>query len=311
MLLDHRCEQRRDEPGRLPRAAERTDRGDGVALVRHRRRAAGAASCTSPTSVCASKVMSRATLPIAPAATPSAPASSPIRPRKVCQGSRGLEAEVVSEGAQDGEGGVGRVARARRAARRRGNARQRPDRPAQLHRQSRAAQPGGRLVQPHHPTRGLEAEGRRLRLLEQRAADDRRVAVDFRELRRGIRGAAKVLEQRHERAFGHEHRRGVDGVLARRAVVDRRVDDGPERLDDRAGGVADLGRVRADLRHVEAVDLARRRRFPGLLLGDHVLARLGAREAGLEVQQRLQPGSAGDLLGDAAAGEHAREDVRA
>ena len=39
-------------------------------------------------------------------------------------------------------------------------------------------------------------------------------------------------------------------------------------------------------------------------------ARLRARERGLEVEQRLQPRAAGDLLGDAAAGEDAREDVR-
>ena len=48
---------------------------------------------------------------------------------------------------------------------------------------------------------------------------------------------------------------------------------------------------------------------PGVL--DHARARLGVRERDLEVQQRLQPGAAGDALGDAAAGEHAREDVRA
>jgi len=121
----------------------------------------------------------------------------------------------------------------------------------------------------------------------------------------------QVLEQRHERALAHEHRGGVDGVLARRAVVDRCVDGGLQRLDHRAGRVADLGRSGADLGHIEAVEGACRDDRLGLSVGDHVLARLSAREAGLEVQQRLQPGPAGDLLGDAAAGEHAREDVRA
>ena len=38
-------------------------------------------------------------------------------------------------------------------------------------------------------------------------------------------------------------------------------------------------------------------------------ARLRAGERGLEVEQRLQPGAAGDLLGDAAAGEDAGEDA--
>ena len=133
----------------------------------------------------------------------------------------------------------------------------------------------------------------------------------LRQLRRRVGGAAQVVEQRDERALGDEHRRGVDRVLARRAVVDRRVGDGLERLHDRAGRVADLGRARADLVDVEALDVARGRDPARLLDGDHALARLRARERGLEVEQRLQPGAAGDLLGDAAAGEHAREDVRA
>ena len=55
------------------------------------------ASRTSATSVCASSVMSRAALPIAPAATPSAPASSPIAAAQRVPGEqRRVEAEVAA-----------------------------------------------------------------------------------------------------------------------------------------------------------------------------------------------------------------------
>ena len=167
----------------------------------------------------------------------------------------------------------------------------------------------GGFVEPDHPARGLQAERRRLGLLEQRAADDRRVAVRLGELRRGGGGAAQVVQERDERALGHEHRRGVHGVLARRVLVHRRVRLRLQRLDDGTRGVADLGRSRADRGHVVAVGVAQRGDLVGLLGRELTGLRLGAGERGLEVQQRLQPGAAGDLLGHATAREHAREDV--
>ena len=57
------------------------------------------------------------------------------------------------------------------------------------------------------------------------------------------------------------------------------------------------------------LDLRGRDDRPGVL--DHARPRLRVRERALEVQQRLQPRAAGHALGDAAAREHAREDVRA
>ena len=170
-------------------------------------------SRTSPTSVWASSVTSRAALPTAPAATPSAPASSPIRPRSVCHGSSG-------------------ASRPRSRARWASDARvavQRADRAAELRRERHAA-PGRRAASSSadHPARGLQAERRRHGLLEQRAADDRRVAVR----------AAPAPPRRRRRRAGRrssgtsarlvdEHRRGVDRVLARRAVVHRRVGQRP------------------------------------------------------------------------------------
>ena len=242
--------------------------------------------------------MSRAALPTAPAATPSAPASSPIRLRSVCQGRTGASrCELAREGGDDRE----RVG---------ADAVQRPGRAAELHRQADAVQVVGGVVEAQHPARGLQPERRRLGLLEQRAADDRRVAMGLGELRRGVGRRAQVAEQRRQRALGHQHRRGVDRVLAGRAVVHGRVGQLPQALDHRPRRVADLRRSGADRLEVEVVELRGRRRSarrPSITPAP----RLRVRERDLEVQQRLQPGAAGDPLGDAAAGEHAREDVRA
>ena len=77
-------------------------------------------------------------------------------------------------------------------------------------------------------------------LLEQRAADHRRVAVRLGEPGRGRGRAAQVAQERAERALGDEHRRGVHGVLARRALCTGASGSrGLERLDHRAGRVAD------------------------------------------------------------------------
>ena len=129
------------------------------------------------------------------------------------------------------------------------------------------------------------------------------------QLRRGVGRGAQVAQQRHERALGHEHRGRVDGVLARRAVVHRRVGELPQAFDDGPAGLPISADCGADRREVEVLDRRGVDDRPGVL--DHARARLRVRECDLEVQQRLQPRAARDPLGDAAAGEHAGEDVRA
>ena len=69
----------------------------------------------------------------------------------------------------------------------------------------------------------LKKQIRRLRELEQGAADDRRVLMSLGELRREVGRGPEVDEQRLQRPLGDEHRGGVDGVLAGRVAVDRRL----------------------------------------------------------------------------------------
>ena len=149
------------------RSRARRSRRPGCACAASRSSRRRRASRTSPTSVWASSVTSRAALPTAPAATPSAPASSPIRPRSVCQGISGASrprSAARCEFASAALPGCEPV----------------PTGAAELRRPSAArCGPGsvGGLVELDHPARGLQPERGRLRLLQQRAADDRRVAV--------------------------------------------------------------------------------------------------------------------------------------
>ena len=203
--------------GRLLRAAERGDRGDRVALVRHRGRAAGRGLAhladlgLGEQGDVARGLADRAGGDAERARELADPAAQGV------PGQDGrVEVELAREAGDDREGiGADAVERAGRAA--------------ELDGQADAVQVVGGVVEAQHPARGLQAERRRLGLLEQRAADDRRVAMGLGELRRRVGGRAQVAEQRRQRALGHEHRRRVDRVLARRAVVHRRVGQLPQR----------------------------------------------------------------------------------
>ena len=146
---------------------------------------------------------------------------------------------------------------------------QRARRAAELRREALDAdlvEPAPRVLQARHPARGLEPERDRHRLLEQRAARQRRVAVGARELRRRAARREQVVEQRVERARGHEHRRGVEDVLARRPAVHvrgrRALDGRGQRRLERHHGVARAGRRGRDRRGVEALGDARAPRSP-------------------------------------------------
>ena len=109
---------------------------------------------------------------------------------------------------------------------------ERAGRAAELRR--RGAPPASRsarVEQRRQPAGGLEPERRRQRLLQQRAAGHQRVAVLVREPRARVRAApSSSREDQRQRAARHEHRGGVEHVLAGRAAVDV------------AGGVALSGR---------------------------------------------------------------------
>ena len=81
-----------------------------------------------------------------------------------------------------------------------------------------------------------------------------------------LRGGTEVLEQRLERPRGHEHRGGVEDVLAGRAAVDvlggRALDRLGQRGLQRDHGVAGPGGALRDRRGVEAIGVARRPRSP-------------------------------------------------
>ena len=253
--------------------------------------------------------MSRAALPTAPAATPSAPASSPIRLRWVCQGRTGASRcssrarAATTPVAASREVSWPPPAGGRHAVERAGRA-------AELDGQADAVQVVGGVVEAQHPARGLQPERRRLGLLEQGAADDRRVAMGLGQLRRGVRRRAQVAEQRRQRALGHEHRGGVDRVLARRAVVHRRVGQLPQALDHRPRRVADLRRLprRSPRGRSSRARAASTIGPASSITPAPACACASATSKSSSACSHARPR---DPLGDAAAGQHAREDVRA
>ena len=226
VLLHHRGQQRRDQAGRLLRAAERGDRGHRVALVRHRGRAA--------------------------AARPRAPR----RPRSGEQGdvARGLAdrargdaeraGELADPAAQGVPGQHGRVEAAGSRASYAGF--ERAGRAAELDGQADAVQVVGGLVEA-----SIQPAAFRPNVVGLACWSSVRPMIGVSRWASASCAAAsaaraQVAEQRRQRALGDEHRRGVDGVLARRAVVHRRVGQRLAAPSPRPRGVADLRRSRAD-----------------------------------------------------------------
>ena len=136
------------------RGRARRSRRPGCACAASRTSRRALASRTSPTSVCASRVMSRAILPIAPAATPSAPRARRPAAQRVPRQQRRVEAESV---------GASRCAAAVAGRARQRSPASRPRRRAAPRSAQRGSRPRGGLVEPDHPARGLEPERRRLR----------------------------------------------------------------------------------------------------------------------------------------------------
>ena len=297
VLLHHRGQQRRDE-ARAPaaRSRARRSRRPGCACAASRRAAAARASRTSPTSVWASSDdVARGLADRARGDAERAGELADAAAQRVPGQHRRVEAELARERGERAASSV-------------------PTGPAELH--GRAGTPcrGGRrassrpTIQP--AAFSPNVVGCACCSSVRPMIGVSRCALGELARRRRPRRAGRASSGA-ERALGDEHRRGVDGVLAGRAVVHRRVGRGLQRLDHRARGVADLGRARADRGDVVAVGVADARRSRSACSrGDHARARLRARERGLEVEQRLQPRAAGDLLGDAAAREDAGEDVR-
>ena len=90
VLLLHRGEQRRDEPGRLARAASAETAATGLRLCGIAEEPPGAASRTSPTSVCASSVDVARRLRDTPAGRAERAGQRPRSGvRSVCHGSTG------------------------------------------------------------------------------------------------------------------------------------------------------------------------------------------------------------------------------
>ena len=233
-----------------------------------------------------------------PAATASAAPSSATRPRAVCHGSAGgPEPEPPGEVLRDRRAGVAE----------RG---ERPGGAAELRVEPRPQQAGARVERRVEPAGGLEPERDRERLLEQRPARHRGGGVLTRERRAGARDGVELLDDERPRAARDEHRRGVDDVLARRAVVHvlgmLRADALAERRDERDdrrargdGRLAQRGRVDA----AGAGDRRGRRR------GDHARLRLRRRERRLGLQHRRHPGARGHRLAEAGGREERAEEL--
>ena len=192
-----------------------------------------AASATSPTSVCASNVMSRPIFPQAPASAASAAPTSVTRTRFVCQGSVGCASPSL---------------RAKSSATAGPSTPNAPSVPAAP--PSCAARPSERTrssqavasSRPDEPTRRNEPERRRDGLLKQRAGGHHALAVLPGQRRCGRHGCRRVVERQPARPRGNEHRRAVEDVLARCAAVHpvggRRADPRPQRADERLHGIA-------------------------------------------------------------------------
>ena len=298
VLLHHRGEQRRDEPGRLLRAAERGDRGDRVVLVRHRATSRRRrASRTSPTSVCA---------------------SSDDVARDLADRARGdaeRAGELADPAAQRVPGEQRRVepevARARRRARRpvAPSAASVPTGAAELRRRAARARSARRRASSS-PT--IQPAAFSPNVVGSACCSSVRPMIGVSrcvvgQLRRGVGRAAQVVEQRHAaRAWATS----IAAVSTTSWLVapwcTGRVGCGlaaPSR--PRPPGCRSPPRRRRSRRR-RSGRRRRPRRSPPPARAVITPARACARaSAGLDVEHRLQPGAAGDLLGDAAAREHA------
>ena len=283
-------------PGACCAHAERADRRDRVALVRHRRRARRpCASRTSATSVWESRTTSRATLATAPEVTASArreladpPAQRVPRQHRLGQPERSAYALGHRGPASPSEASVPAAppsCAARRSTR-------------------SSFEPAPRVLEPGHPARGLEPERDRHRLLEQRAPRHRRVAVGARERprprsRAAARSSSSGSSARAVTSIAAVSR--MSWLVAPRCTCagGRALDRLGQRRLQRHHRVARAGRGGRDRRGVEALGHARRRDRLGLGLLDQARARQRARERRLGVEHRLQPRLVRDCRGRA------------
>ena len=175
-----------------------------------------------------------------------------------------------------------------------------------------AREPCPRVEDPVEPARGLQPERRRHRLLEQRPAGHRRVAVHLREERARPRDTVELVEDEPEPRCA----RRASPPCRRRPGSSRRewtklaavaADLLPQRPHERLGRIADGPPLLGQLLHVVAAGVAalgdRRRR----LRRDHARRRLGRGERPLGLEHRLEPGLVRDRVPELGRHEDARE----
>ena len=282
VLLLHRGEQRRDQPGRLAGAGARRDRGDRVALVRHRGRAAGRGLAhladlgLREQHDVAGRLRDRARR-----RCPSAAASAAIRLRSVCHGSTG-SSSPSSAAKRASTLGPEAVERAGRAAELRGGPERAP-----------SARAGGVEPAPSSPRPSA-------RTWSARPAGaacgpiDRRRAVLAREPRGRVRGGAEVLAQRPRARRGRRASppcRGCPGSWRRGATSRRR----PARAAPATSGTTGL-----PLSAARSPELARVELAPRAIALRELGQPARPRQRRLGVEHRPQPRRVGDRLRDAA-----------
>jgi hypothetical protein len=288
VLLRHRGQQRRGERRHAQRARPRAHRADRVLLVRQRGGPARAGDHL-PHLGLGEQHEVEPDLAHRPGGDGERRAEfGHAAARRVPRQVRGTEAEPLRE-----PGHHARAVAAERGERAR--------RAAELHVEPGAREAGARVERRVEPAGGLQPEGDRQRLLEQRTAGHRGLRMRPRQRGAVARHSDELLVDERDGPPRDEHRGGVEHVLARRAPVDvggvvarRRA----QALHERHHRVA--GRER---RVAEPGDVGRARAAGGgdrLRRGGGDRPRLGLRrrERRLRVEHRPDPGPVGYRLAE-------------
>jgi hypothetical protein len=192
----------------------------------------------------------------------------------------------------------------------------RPDRAAELEGERLLANLGelvAGVFEDGQPSRRLEAEGDRERLLQERPPGHERVPVTLGQRGRGRGRAVEVGDERLERAVRHEHERAVEHVLTGRPHVEvgagRFGQTGAQRGEQARDRRALRPGLAAELDEVERARVSDRAQLLGRLGGREPADYEGSHQGKLDIEQCLQDRPVGGGRRRRAPGEQTREET--